>query len=306
MLAMRKSNVHPTKMRVAVYARVSPWDDSQTITNQIQLFKTYVNEHDWELYDIYTDEEFGPKSNRSGIPRLTDRNGFQELIRDANDKKFDIVLIKATTRLTRKDLTLDQTLILNQIHFITIDGEINTLEDDQLNVVELLTRLDKKTVASFISNRVKDSYVARSLKGCCHKAPYGYTLKDGKLLLANDGTSEIVKRIYKEYIEGKSFNAIARSLANEGVPTPAQTKGFKNTGMCWQGSTIRQILERDIYVGRLVARKTTISPTTNKRIINKPKNWIINENTHEAIISKEEFDVVQQLIKARKRTRSKK
>lgn len=298
---MRKSNVHPTKMRVAVYARVSPWDDSQTITAQLQLFKNYVIEQDWELYDIYTDGEFGSKTNHAGIQRLTDHNGIQKLIQDANDKKFDIVLSKQLTRLTRKDLTLYQTLIFNQIHFITLDGAINTLEDNGVNF-----ELIKKAETSCISNRVKDSYVVRALKGCCDKAPYGYTLKDGKLLLPNDGPSEIVKRIYKEYIGGKSFNAIARSLSNEGVPTPAQIKGYKNAGMYWQGSTIRQILERDIYVGRLVARKTTISPATNKRIINKPENWIINENTHEAIISKEEFDVVQQLIKTRKRIRSKK
>ena len=94
-------------------------------------------------------------------------------------------------------------------------------------------------------------------------------------------------------------------MFNEGVPTPAQEKGHKNANVFWHGSTIRQILEREVYTGCLVAKKTsTISPTTTKRIINKESDWIVIENTHEPIISKEDFALVQQLIKSRKRIRS--
>jgi len=82
-------------------------------------------------------------------------------------------------------------------------------------------------------------------------------------------------------------------------------QGTQNANVFWQGSTIRQILEREAYTGCLVAKKTTtISPTITKRIINKESDWIVIENTHEPIISKEDFALVQQLIKSRKRIRS--
>lgn len=114
-----------------------------------------------------------------------------------------------------------------------------------------------------------------------------------------------MKQIFAAYIAGKSFDGIARSLYKEDVPTPAKRKGHQNAGEVWHGSTVRQILEREIYTGKLVAKKTsTISPTTTKRIINDEEDWVVRENTHEAIISKEDFELVQQLIKARKRIRS--
>lgn len=78
-----------------------------------------------------------------------------------------------------------------------------------------------------------------------------------------------------------------------------------NANVFWHGSTIRQVLEREVYTGCLVAKKTsTISPTTTKLIINKESDWIVIENTHEPIISKEDFTLVQQLIKSRKCIRS--
>lgn len=159
--------------------------------------------------------------------------------------------------------------------------------------------------AARTSKLIKDSYDVRAKSGRFDDAPYGYDLNNGQLLISNDGSAEIVKRIYKEYITGKSFDAIGLSLYNEHVPTPAQRKGKRNAGVFWHGSTILQILEREIYTGCLIAKKTTtISPATIKRIVNKPEDWIIRENTHEPIIIKEDFNLVQQLIHSRKQIRS--
>ncbi|KWU61140.1 recombinase family protein [Priestia megaterium] len=120
--------------------------------------------------------------------------------------------------------------------------------------------------------------------------------------IGTDSSADIVKRIYENYMEEKSFDAIRRSLFNEDIPTRAHRKGHQNAGIFWHSSTIRQILEREIYTGCLISKKTsTISPTTTKRINNKPKDWVVHEGTHEAIISKENFSLVQQLIQARKR-----
>ncbi|HWL22692.1 MAG TPA: recombinase family protein [Ureibacillus sp.] len=287
-------------MRCAVYARVSTGFDSQktSIPTQIKLFENFIKEKGWELYKVYTDTKSGSKSSN--------RNGIQDLIQDAKDKKFDIVLAKELSRISRNggfSYEFKNVLIMNQIHFLTLDGAINTLDDNSMNFG--LYAWLSETEATRTSKRIKYSYETRAKDGRFDEAPYGYTLIDGKLYIATDGTAEIVKRIYNEYIEGKSFDAIGRSLFNEDIPTPAKVKGNKNAGEFWHGSTVRQILEREIYTGCLIAKKTsTISPSTNKRTVNKREDWIVRENTHEAIISKDDFELVQQLIKKRKRIRS--
>lgn len=286
-------------MRCAVYARVSTGFDSQktSIPAQIKLFENFIKEKGWELYDIYTDEKSGSKSDREGIQRL---------ISDARNRKFDIVLAKELSRISRNgafSYEFKDVLISNQIHFITLDGAINTLENS-INYFGLFAWLSEDE-ALRTSKRVKTSAKVRAKAGIFDEAPYGYDLKDGKLYIAIDGSAEIVKRIFKEYIEGRSFDAIARALSSERIPTPATRKGHKNAGRYWHGSTVRQILERHIYTGDLVAGKTTtLSPRSNQRRINSEEDWIVVPNTHEPIISNEQFQLVQQLIASRKRIRS--
>ncbi|AWE09328.1 hypothetical protein DCE79_16750 [Lysinibacillus sp. 2017] len=79
------------------------------------LFKNYVNEKGWELYDIYTDEESGSDSNRAGIQRL---------IKDAQEKIFDVIVAKEFSRISRNSAFLygfKDAMIANRIHFITLD-----------------------------------------------------------------------------------------------------------------------------------------------------------------------------------------
>ena len=286
-------------MKCAVYARVSTGFESQktSIPMQIKLFDNYIKEQGWELYKIYTDEESGSKSNRDGI---------QQLLADAKAKKFDIVLAKELSRISRNgafSYEFKDVLIANQIHFLTLDGAINTMEDNH-SFFGLYAWLSESE-AQRTSARVKASAKVRAKLGRFDEAPYGYDLRDGKLYIVTDESNLIVQRIFKEYINGRSFDAIARSLSTEKVATPATRKGNKNAGLYWHGSTVRQILERKVYTGCFIGGKTsTLSPRSNKRRINKKTEWITVENTHEAIISKEDFELVQQLIHARKRTRS--
>lgn len=157
-----------------------------------------------------------------------------------------------------------------------------------------------------ISERVKAALKIRAQKGLFKgsNAPYGYEVKDGKLYIRPDETPDIVRRIFREYLSGKGFDCIARELYNEGIPTPAQVAGKKNANDKWQGSTIRMILTNPHYTGDLVQGRSTRRSVTNKsRDQKSPQDYIIVPNTHEAIISKQDFEAVQQLIKSRKRTR---
>ena len=286
-------------MKCAVYARVSTGFESQktSIPTQIKLFENQIKEKGWELYKVYTDEESGTKSNRSGI---------QQLLADAKEKKFDIVLAKELSRISRNgafSYEFKDTLVSNQIHFQTLDGAIDTMKDNH-SLFGLYAWMSEGE-AHRTSERVKSSAKVRAKLGRFDEAPYGYDLKDGKLYTATDGSKIVVERIFKEYIAGRGFDAIAKSLSIEKIPTPAKRKGKKNAGDFWQGSTVRLILERKNYTGCFIGGKTsTLSPMSSQRRINPETEWITVENTHEPIISEEDFNLVQQLMISRKRTRS--
>lgn len=114
-------------MWCAVYARVSTGLDSQktSIPSQIKLFENYIKEKGWELYKVYSDVQSVSKSNRTG--------GIQDLIQDAKDKKFDVVLSKEIAWNGIFSYEFKNILFLNQIHIITLNGAINSMEDNFFN-----------------------------------------------------------------------------------------------------------------------------------------------------------------------------
>lgn len=159
-----------------------------------------------------------------------------------------------------------------------------------------------------ISERVKYALKNRTEKGLFKSSipPFGYRIENGKLYVKSDGTPNIVKRIFRDYINGKGFDLIARELYIEGIPTPAKVAGKSIYGNKWHGSSVRGILENPHYTGDLVQGRTnTISVTCKIRNKRNPKDYIIVKNTHEAIISQQDFQTVQQLIKSRKKIRPK-
>lgn len=286
-------------MKCAVYARVSTENESQktSIPAQIKLFENYIKDKGWEIAEIYTDVKSGTSINR---------NGMNQLLEDAKAKKFDIIIAKEFSRISRNgafSYEFRDTIRENNIHFITLDGTINTL-DNASNKFGLYAWMAEDE-AERCSIRVKSSYQARAKSGKFDAAPYGYDLVNGNLHIAEDGSAEVVKRIYNLYIQGRSFDAISRILIAENIETPAARKNKRNANKYWHGSTVRQILERKIYTGTFIGGKSsTVSVTSKKRLIIKPEDWIVVEGTHEAIISKDDFNLVQQLIKSRKRIRS--
>ncbi|MGE7997605.1 recombinase family protein [Lysinibacillus sp. NPDC093190] len=178
-------------MKCAVYARISTGFDSQktSIPTQIKLFDNFMKEIGWELYKVYTDVKSGSKSGRTGI---------QDLIQDAKDKKYDIVLAKELSRISRNgefSYEFKNVLFKNQIELIALDGAINTFENNSMNL-GLFAYLSE-TEAAYTSRRVKASYEVRAKAGRFDEAPYEYTLNDGKLFVSTNGTAEIVQRIFE-------------------------------------------------------------------------------------------------------------
>jgi site-specific DNA recombinase len=150
--------------------------------------------------------------------------------------------------------------------------------------------------------RIKSALQTRSRQGLFQGSipPYGYELCDGKLYLKEDNTPSIVRRIFKEYMQGKGFDRIARELYNEGYPTPAQIAEKSNGSDKWHGSSIRSILMNPHYTGDLVqGRQTTRSVTCKVRDDLLLDKFIVVEGTHQALVSKQDFNAIQALIETR-------
>ncbi|MGE8203055.1 recombinase family protein [Heyndrickxia sp. NPDC080065] len=287
-------------MRCAVYIRVSTNKEEQktSLVSQRELFIQYVGEREWDIYDFYVDVDSGTISKRSSLQRL---------IKDAEEKKFDVILAKELSRLARNgglSYQIRDIAQANNIHIITLDNAIDTTigNMDKFGLYAWLYEEESQRTSIRVKRALNTKAQRGEFKGSI--PPLGYEVKDGKLYVRKDATSDIIRRIFRDYLAGKGFDRIARELFEEGIPTPSQIAGKSNCGDKWHGSTVRKILENPHYAGDLVqGRSTTKSVTVKSRKYNNPNDFIVVPNSHEAIVSKKDFETVQQLINSRKRTR---
>lgn len=288
-------------MRCAIYARVSTELDSQktSIHNQIDLFTNYIAEKGWEITKIYTDKQSGTKSNRPGL---------KALIEDGKNGKFDVILAKELSRLARsgqlsykvRDICLD-----HSIDIVCLDGSINTLEKDDRNFGLYAWLYENESIST--SKRSKTAKKTKARRGLFvgSNPPYGYYSDKGVLKVRADETPNVVKRIYNDYIEGQGMDSIAKQLSLEKVPTPSLIANKSNATVYWHASSIKLILSNQHYCGDLVQNRTeTVSVTKTKRKPVSKEDMIILEGTHEAIISREVFQIVQTMLKNRMRTKT--
>lgn len=292
-------------MRCAVYVRVSTDREEQktSLDNQKSLFYNFISQQGWDLFDFYIDIESGTTDNR---------DGFKQLIQDAEKKKFDCILAKELSRLARNgELSYKIRRVLNSfnIHLITLDGAINTIEDntDKFGLYAWLYEEESQ----WISRRIKVALQQKAYKGEFKGsiAPYGYRVENKRLFLRNDETCKAVKLIYHLYLKGVGIESIAKRLDEKGYPTPGKAVQKKNAGLYWQGSSVKGILQNPHYTGDMVqGRSTTKSVVDKTREIVKSENHIIVSNTHEPLILREDFEAVQSMMKSRyvKRPKAKK
>lgn len=285
-------------MKCAIYIRVSTDKEEQklSLSNQKDLFVNYISEKDWMIYEFYIDVESGTSDKH--------RPGLQKLIEDANKRKFDVILAKELSRLARNgglSYKIRDLANQNNIHIITLDNAINTLErnDSMFGLYAWIYEQESQRT----SERIKYSLQNRARKGIFKGSipPYGYECIDGNLYISNNITPTIVRRIFKEYLEGRGFDRIARDLYNEGIPSPAQVARKKNASDKWHGSSIRKILTNPHYTGDLVQNRETTRNVTSKVRENLPiDKCIVVKNSHEGIITKGDFKATQELIKSRR------
>ena len=197
------------------------------------------------------------------------------------------------------------------VRYIAINDGVDTLKSE--NELMAFKNIFNDWYARDTSKKIRAVFKAKGQSGKPLSLPiYGYKKSEANknLWLVDDEAAEVVRRIFKLCIEGYGPVQIARILTQEGIPTPTayalskgRDNGHKNAKLhCWSGKTISHILDRPEYIGHTVNFRTHKKSYKNKKTVRNPQEeWLIFENTHEPIVTQQEFDLVQELRKNKRR-----
>lgn len=217
------------------------------------------------------------------------RFGFQRMMKDAKQGKFKILMIKSISRFGRNmtDTSGALDILLNLgIRVIFVEDRIDSANAGDIEKFGLFAWL-AEIESRKISERIKITFDKMKNDGYYFgsKPPYGYYKKKGKLYI-NKEESQVVKMIYDLYLYGYGATNIVNKLTEMNISPPlAKT---------WNEVHIKRILTNPVYTGDTYTNQSsTIDIKTRKRIVNNFNEWNYFPNTHEAIISKEEFEKVQ-------------
>lgn len=295
----------------ALYCRLSQDDmlqgESNSITNQKAILKKYAEDNGFRNPVFYVDD---------GVSGTTfERDGFKSMMADVEAGKVGTVITKDLSRLGRDYLKTGEYIEIifpdYDVRYIAINDGVDTLKSE--NELMAFKNIFNDWYARDTSKKIRAVFKAKGQSGKPLSLPiYGYKKSeaDKNLWLVDDEAAEVVRRIFKLCIEGYGPVQIARILTQEGIPTPTayalskgRDNGHKNAKLHrWSGKTIRHILNRPEYIGHTVNFRTHKKSYKNKKTVRNPQEeWFIFENTHEPIVTQQEFDLVQELRKNKRR-----
>lgn len=305
------------RVRAAIYCRLSEedrnkkneTDDSESIQNQKSMLVQYALEMGWEIYGIYSDDDY------AGADRS--RPQFLRLIDDAQNRRFDVVLCKTQSRFTR-ELELVEKYIhglfpLWNIRFVGVVDRADTQEKGNKKARQL-NGLINEWYLEDLSENVKSALTAKRKKGlhigAC--ALYGYQ-KDpqnrGRLLI-DEPAARVVREVFGLFAAGYGKTAIARMLNDRGIPSPSEYKrqqGIKPEGSrypsaLWSYAAVSDMLANENYIGNMVQGRYESDSYKTKRNRPVPKErWIVVDGTHPPVVDGALFGRVQSLLLERSR-----
>lgn len=300
--------------QAALYVRLSREDgdkeESDSVVNQKDLLQQFVSlEPDIMVYDIYMDDGWSGTN--------FERPDFIRMMNDIKEKKVNCVIVKDLSRFGRNYIDVGQYIEkafpLMDIRFVSITDNLDSFKNPQTmnNIMVPFKNLINDEYCRDISNKVRSSLDMKRKQGkhIGSFACYGYKKdpEDHNHLVIDEEAAEIVRDIFKWYISGMSILSIAQKLNEMGIPNPSNYK--KQNGLRyknryekmskgkWPDSSVRRILGNEMYIGNLVQGVLKIKSYKVQVAQRQAKDdWIIVENTHEPIISREDFETVQELL----------
>ncbi|HFI0594597.1 TPA: recombinase family protein [Streptococcus suis] len=280
------------KRRVAGYARVSTDHEDQATSyeSQMRYYSEYINgRDDWEFVKMYSDEGISGTNTKL-------RTGFKSMVEDALDGKIDLIITKSVSRFARN--TVDSLTTVRQLKEVGVEiyfekENIWTLDSKGELLITIMSSLAQEESRS-ISENVTWGLRKQFAEGKVH-FPYTNVLgfkagEDGAIVVDQD-EAKTVRYIFQQALIGKSPYHIAKDLSEQGIPSPSGKSH-------WNATTIKRMLRNEKYKGDALLQKTyTIDFLTKKKNINRgelPQYYV--ENNHEAIVDRETFDAVQQVL----------
>ena len=303
-------------MKAAIYCRLSEedrnkqfeTDDSNSIQNQKAMLLQYAMEQGWEVYNLYSDDDYTGSDRR--------RPEFNRLLEDAKAHRFDIVLCKTQSRFTR-ELELVEKYIhglfpIWGIRFVSIVDNADTAnkgnkKSRQINglVNEWYLEDMSENIRSVLTNRRQNGFHIGAF------ALYGYQKDPDQKghLIIDEEAAAVVREVFTLFSQGYGKTAIARMLNDRGIPNPTEYKRLhglryqqprRKNSTLWKYFAISDMLTNEIYIGNMVQGKYgSVSYKTKQ---NKPRlqsEWFRVEGTHEAIIERSLWNRVQSMIAER-------
>jgi DNA invertase Pin-like site-specific DNA recombinase len=291
------ANPDGEKKKIAVYARVSTMEEEQQSSQELQesYFKEMIAKNEnWELYKIYADHGVTGTNTKN-------RTAFNEMIEDAKEQQFDIIITKSISRFARN--TLDCLTYVRMLKGlkkpvgVIFDRErissLNSSSEMLLTIIASISEEESKTISANVCWGV----TKRFSQGIPH-IPTTYFLgydedEEGNLII-NEEEAKTVRRIYKELLAGKGTVVIAKELTRDKVKTArGNTK--------WTSDSVLKLLRNEKYAGHALCQKSvTLDPLTHKRVRNKkhkPQYFI--RNHHPPIISEEDWNEAQKELDRR-------
>ena len=305
------SNQKTKSFRVGLYMRLSREDgdkeESSSVTNQREMLKRYVSEQEnFFIVKEYVDDGYTGTN--------FDRPGFKQMIEDIEAGIIDTVITKDLSRLGRERLGVGHYTEIyfpeHNVRYIALLDNIDTYFDAGMNDMAPFKGVINDMYVRDISKKIRSSLIERKKAGnfLGVTAPYGYQKDPNNKfhLIINEKEAEIVKRVFRLYLEGNGLTRIAQILTKNGVPVPGESRDIGKTRRTalyssWKQTTIRRILDNRVYLGELVQfKRKKVNYKSKKRITVPEEERYICRGTHEAIIDEESFNAVQNILKKNK------
>ena len=279
----------PKKKCVAAYARVSSGKDAMlhSLSAQVSYYSDYIQKHGWEYAGVYADEALtGTKDNREN---------FQRLLAECRKGNVDMVITKSISRFARNTVTLLSTVRElkalgvdvyfeeQNIHTASADGEL------MLTILASYAQEESLSVSENMKWRIRRNFEdGKPWSGLI----LGYRFEDGQYVIVPE-EAEVVRRIYREYLDGKGATVIMKGLNDDGIRT--------RVGKPWRVEGVLKVLKNYNYTGNLLLQKTySENHLTKRKMINngeRPQYHAVG--THEAIVDLATWEAVQEEIHRR-------
>lgn len=295
----------------ALYCRLSAEDanegESNSISNQKQILAQVAMRENLPNPFFFVDDGFSGSNAQ--------RPDFQLMINLVESGKIQAVIVKDLSRLSRDYLLTGQlteiTFPSKNVRFISLNENLDSSKSNSQDAyLAPLVSLFNNWYSLQCSEKIKLSKHTKAKTGekISWIAPYGYLKnpENPKEWIIDDYASQIVKRVFKEYLAGMSLMEIARRLRKDKILTPANYKkklGLSNYRIIetdpyyWKNQMICQMLEKEEYTGATINLKTAKVSYKQRSCRLRPReDWLIFPNTHEAIISKEDFEMTRKML----------